>query len=51
LPKNEKESFIVSIREKGDEMDCINYRRILFLSTLNKILSNMLQTGVISHAN
>jgi len=42
LSEEWKESVIVPIYEKGDRTDCSNYRGISLLSTMYKILSNML---------
>jgi hypothetical protein len=46
LPQEWKESIIVPIYKKGDKTDCSNYRGISLLSTLYKILSNILLTRV-----
>jgi hypothetical protein len=42
LPDQWKQSIIVPIQKKGDKTDCINYREISLLSTLYKMLSNIL---------
>jgi hypothetical protein len=42
LPDQWKESIIVPVHKKGDKTDCSNYRGISLLSTLYKILSNIL---------
>jgi len=42
LPKEWKESIILSIYKKGDKTDCSNYRGISLLSNTYKILSNLL---------
>jgi hypothetical protein len=42
LPQQWKESIIVPIHKKGDKTDCNNYRGISLLSTVYKILSNIL---------
>jgi hypothetical protein len=42
LPDQRKESIIVPVYKKGDKTDCSNYREISLLSTLYKILSNIL---------
>jgi hypothetical protein len=42
LPDQWKESIIVPIYKKGDKTDCSNYLGISLLSTLYKILSNIL---------
>jgi hypothetical protein len=42
LPRQWKESIIVSIYNKGDKTHSSNYRCISLLSTTHKILSNIL---------
>ena len=42
LPEESKESIIVSIYKKGDKTGCSNYRGILLLSSIYKMLSNIL---------
>jgi hypothetical protein len=42
LPDQWKEPIIVSVHKKGDKTDCDNYRGILLLSVLYKILSNII---------
>ena len=42
LPQKWKESISVPIYKKGDKTDCSNYRGIPILSTMYKILSNIL---------
>ena len=42
LPEEWKESIIVPIHKKRDKTDCNNYRGISLLSTIYKILSNIL---------
>jgi hypothetical protein len=42
LPDQWKESIIVPVHKNGDKTDCSNYRGISLLSTLYKILSNIL---------
>jgi len=42
LPEEWKESIIVSIYKKGDKTNCSNYRDISLLTTMHKILSNIL---------
>jgi hypothetical protein len=42
LPQQWKESIIVPIYIKGDKTDCNNYRGISLLSTVYKMLSNIL---------
>ena len=51
MPQEWKEYIIVPIHEKGDRMDWNNYRRISFLSTSYKILSNILLSRMIPYAN
>ena len=40
LPKEGKESVIVSMYKKGDATDCSNYRGVSHFPTTYKILSN-----------
>jgi hypothetical protein len=42
LPDQRKESIIVPVHKNGDKTDCNNYHGISLLSTLYKILSNIL---------
>ena len=49
LPEEWKESIIAPIY-KGDKTECSNYRGILYLSTTYKILSNILLSRLIPHA-
>ena len=42
LPEQWKESVIVSIYKKGEEINCSNYRGISLLLTSYKILSNII---------
>jgi hypothetical protein len=42
LPKEWKESIILPIYKKGDKKDCINYREISHISTIHRILPNIL---------
>jgi hypothetical protein len=44
LPDQWKESIIVPVNEKGDKTDCNKYRGISLLSTLYKMLSNILHS-------
>jgi hypothetical protein len=46
LPEEWKELITVRILKKGDITDCINYGVISLLSTLYKILSNMLLSSL-----
>ena len=50
LPEEWKESIIVPIYKKGDKTDCNNYRGISLLPTTYKILSNILPSRLIPHA-
>jgi hypothetical protein len=45
LPEEGKESVIVPIYKKGDKTDCSNYQGISLLSTMYKILSNIICQG------
>jgi len=45
-----KESVIVPINEKGDKTDCSNYRGTSLLSTVYKILSNIMLSRLTPHA-
>ena len=51
LPQEWKRSIIVPIHKKSNQMDCNNYRGILLLSTLYKILSNILLSRMPPFAN
>ena len=42
LPEEWNKLFIVPIYKKGDKTDCSNYRGISLLSTMYKIVSNIL---------
>jgi len=50
LPEEWKESIIVLIYKKGDKTDCSNYRGISLLSTMYKILSNILLSRLTPYA-
>ena len=50
LPDERKESIIVPIHKKGDKTDCNNYRGISLLSTMYKVLSNILLSRLIPYA-
>jgi hypothetical protein len=49
LPDQWKESIIVPSHKKGDKTDCNNYRGISLLSTLYKILSNILLSRLVPY--
>jgi hypothetical protein len=49
LPDQWKESIIVPVNKEGDETDCNNYCRILQLSGLYKILSNIHLSRLSTH--
>jgi sorting nexin-29 len=51
LPQQWKESIIVPIYKKDDKTDCNNYRGISLLSTIYKILSNILLTRLTPYAD
>jgi hypothetical protein len=51
LPDQWKESIIVPIHKKSDKTECNNYRGISLLSTLCKILSNILFSRLSSYIN
>jgi hypothetical protein len=42
LPEERKELIIVHVYEMGDKTDCSNYRGISLVSTMYKLLSNIL---------
>jgi hypothetical protein len=46
LPDQWKESFSIPIHKNGDKADCSNYRGTSLLSTLYKILSNILLSSL-----
>jgi len=50
LPEDWKESIIVPIYKKGDKTDCSNYRCISLLSTIYKVLSNILLSNLTPYA-
>jgi sorting nexin-29 len=50
LPKEWKESIIVAIYKKGDKTDCSNYRGTSHVSTMHRILSNILLSRLIPYA-
>ena len=50
LPEEWKESIIAPIHKKGDKTDCNNYRGISLLPITYKILSNILLSRLIPHA-
>ena len=50
LPEEWKESIIVPIYKKGDKTNCNDYRGISLLPTTYKILSNILLSRLIPHA-
>jgi hypothetical protein len=51
LPHQWKESIVVPIHKMGDKTDCSNYRSISLLSTLYKILSNILLARLTPYAD
>ena len=50
LPEKWKEAIILSIYKKGDKTVCNNYRGISLLSTMYKMLSNILLSWLIPYA-
>jgi hypothetical protein len=50
LPEEWKESVIVPINNKGDKTDFINYRGVSLLSTMYKILSDILLSRLNQYA-
>jgi len=50
LPEGWKESIIVPIYKKGGKTDCRNYKGISLLSIMHTILSNILLSSFIPHA-
>jgi hypothetical protein len=50
LPEEWKESIFVPIYKKGDKTDCSKYRGISLLSTIYKILSNILLSRLTPYA-
>jgi len=50
LPEEWKESIIVPIHKKGDKTDCNNYRGLSLLTTMCKILFNILLSRLITYA-
>jgi len=50
LPEEWTESIIVPIYKKSDKTDCSNYRDISLLSTMYRILSNILLSMLTPHA-
>jgi hypothetical protein len=51
LPQQWKESIILPVHKKGDKTDCNNYQRISFLSTVYKILYNILPDRLTPYVN
>jgi hypothetical protein len=51
LPQECKESINVPINNKGDRMDCNNYKGISLLSASYKILSNIFSSRMTPYAN
>jgi hypothetical protein len=49
LPDQWKESIVVPIHNKSDKTDCNSYRGISLLSTLYKILSNILLSRLVPY--
>jgi hypothetical protein len=49
LPDQWKESIIVPVHKRGDKTDCNNYHGISLLSTIYKILSNILLSRLVPH--
>ena len=50
MPEEWKESIIVSVYKKGDKTDCSNYRGILVLLTVYKILAKILLSMLTPYA-
>ena len=50
LPEEWKEPFIVPLNKKGDKTDCSNYRGISVLSTIYKMLPNILLSKLTPYA-
>jgi len=50
LPKEWKESIMVSVYKKGNKTDCSNYRGISLLPSTYKILSNILPSRLTPYA-
>ena len=50
LPEEWKESIILPVYKKGDKTDCSNYTGISLLSTMYKILSNILLSRLTPYA-
>jgi hypothetical protein len=51
LPHQRKESILVPIHKRGDQMDCNIYRCVSLLSTSYKILSNILLSRLTPYAD
>jgi len=50
LPEEWKESIILPIYKKGNKTDCSNYRGISYVSTMHRILSNILLSWLTPYA-
>jgi hypothetical protein len=50
LPEEWKESIILPIYKKGNKTDCSNYRGISHVSTMHRILSNILLSRLTPYA-
>jgi hypothetical protein len=51
LSQQWKESVVILVREKGDKTDCNSYQGISLLSTVYKILSNILLSRLTPYVN
>jgi hypothetical protein len=50
MPEEWSIAVICPIHKKGSKMDCDNYRRIALLSVVYKMMSALIENGLVSYA-